>query len=64
MVRLHIDGEYGGGGTAGEDVGRCPIESGMTGRVGQDVDEVGHDGERDEAGREDRRGFPIDVGDD
>ena len=51
-------------GTSKDEYGRCPIESGMTGRVGQDVDEVGHDGERDEAGREDRRGFPIDVGDD
>ena len=36
----------------------------MPDQVGQDGDEVGHDGERDEAGREDRRGFPIDVGDD
>ena len=31
MVRVHIDGEYGGEGTTGEDVGRCPIMSGMTG---------------------------------
>ena len=35
MVRLHIDGEHGGGGAAGENVGRCPIRSGMTGTGGQ-----------------------------
>ena len=40
------------------------VDGEMPDQVGQDVDEVGHDGERDEAGREDRRGFPIDVGDD
>ena len=41
MVRVHIDGEYGDGGTAGEDVGRCPIGTGMTGtgaRDGNDED--------------------------
>jgi len=27
-------------------------------------DQVGHDGDRDEADRADRRGFPIDVGND
>ena len=27
-------------------------------------DQVGHDGERDEAGRADRLGFTIEVGDD
>ena len=42
MVRLHIDGEYGGGGTAGEDVGRCPIRSGRADRLGFPI-EVRHD---------------------
>ena len=37
MVRLHNDGEYGGGGTAGEDVGKCPIGSGMTGTRRQEI---------------------------
>ena len=36
MVRVYIDGEYEGGGTAGENVGRCPIKSGMTGRAAGD----------------------------
>jgi len=36
----------------------------MPDRVGHDGDGVGHDGERDEAGWADRRGSPIDVGDD
>ena len=31
MVRVYIDGEYGGGGTAGENVGRCPIDVGNDG---------------------------------
>ena len=55
MVRVHIDGEYGGGGAAGENVGRCPIRSGMTGaRNGDDEDGRG-------SGSADRLGFPIEV---
>ena len=55
MVRVYADGEHRCGGTAGEDVGRCPIRSGMTGtRNGDDGDGRG-------SGSADRLGFPIEV---